>query len=459
MQKKIITYFLIFYALFIIYNTLIPFQFDYNLNDITKQIKQIERTPYFTSEGRESLTDIVGNIILFMPFGFLFSMFLLYRNKTNTIIKSILAGALLSFLIEFTQLFISGRDTALHDFINNTLGSGIGAITAAIYFTKISSFSRKIFYDLLNTKPFALILAIIAVAQSISAITPFTVTINFSGIKKSLKAMNFIPFDYQSVGKLFFHAPNNNDLLPFDFSLFFQDFLFWMAVGFIAMLCYQLYWKKFKKVKVLMVVAPLVYFSLLEFMQLFIVSRTTDINDVLSGYCGIMADYLIFLLIHVYLKKPITKDNINILKTPLMIYALFILFAGLRPFDWTLSSEVIARDLTAVNLIPFFSYFRTSSLWNIFDLMNSILYFMPLSLFWTYKLRSKGTHFLPIYFLTICVGLSISLGIEISQVFSAKRIAEITDVLSYGLGGALGTFLIFYFEREIKPVLSSTQKD
>ena len=458
MQKKIITYLLIFYTIFIVYNTLIPFQFDYGFKDLPKLIDRIYWTEIFTHTRHLSLTDIVGNIILFMPFGFLLYMFLNYLRKKHLILKCLIAGAILSFCIEFTQLFIAERDTALHDLLNNALGSWIGAVGAAIYSSKISSLARKIFYDLFNNKPFALIIAIIAGAQSISAITPFTVTINFSGIKRSLKAINFIPFDYQSVGKLFLHAPNNNDLIPFDFTLFIEDFLFWMAVGFIVMLCYQLYWKNSKKIKILMGVAPLVYFSTLEFMQLFIVSRTTDINDVLSGYGGIIAGYLIFYLVHIYLKKPIVEENINILKTPLIIYAIFILFAGLRPFDWTLSPEVLARDLTIVNLIPFFAYFRTHSLWNIFDLANSILYFMPISLFWTFKLRNKGASFLFIYLLTTCSGLAIGFGIELCQVFSPTRIAEITDVLSYGLGGALGTFLIYYFEIEIKPILSSTQK-
>ena len=454
MQKKIVTYLLIFCALFIIYNTLIPFQFEYNLNDITRQIKKIEWTPYFTPEGRVSLTDVVGNILLFIPFGFLFYMFLLYRDKKNIIIKSIIAGAILSFLIEFTQLFIAERNTAPHDFINNTLGSVIGAIAASIYSSQLSAISRKIFFDLFKAKPFALIVLIIGVAQSISAIMPFTVTISVSGIKKSIKAINFIPFHYQSVGKLFLHAPNNNDLLPFDFTLFFEDFLFWMAVGYIVILCYHLYWKNFKNAKVLMIIAPLIYFSILEFMQLFIVSRTTDINDIISSYSGLISGYLIFLIIHSVLKKPIKTEIIDNLKIPLFIYFIFILFAGLRPFDWTLSSDIINRDLVPGSLIPFYAYFRTHSLWSIFDLMNSILYFMPISLFLSHKLRNKGSHFLFIYLLTIICGLSIGLGIEVSQLFSAKRIGEITDVLSYGLGGALGTFLIYYYEKEIKPKLS-----
>lgn len=451
MQKKIVTYLLIFYTLFTIYNTLIPFQFDYNLNDLTKQIERIQWTPYFTSDGRVSLTDIVGNILLFIPFGFLFYMFLFYRHKKN-IIPPVIAGAFLSLLIEFLQLFIAGRNTAPHDLINNTLGSGIGAITASIYSGKVSAFSRKIFYDLFQNKPFALIVLIIGIAQSISAIMPFTVTISVSGIKRSLKSLNFIPFDYQSVGKLFLRAPNNNDLLPFDFTPIIEDFLFWMAVGFIIMLCYHLYWKNFKRIKMTMIVAPFIYFCLMEFAQLFITSRTTDINDIISGYAGIIFGYIFFKII--YSSKPVLEENLDLLKIPLFLYALFILFAGLRPFDWTLSSQIINRDLSLGSLIPFYAYFTTHSLWSIFDLMNTILYFMPISLFISFKLRNRGNSFLLIYLITISLGFLTGLGIEISQVFSARRVAEITDVLSYSLGGALGTFLIYYFEREIKPKIS-----
>ena len=455
MQKKILTYLLVFYSLFTIYNTLIPFEFSYGLSSIGERISAIRWTPYFKARGMVSLTDIVGNIILFVPFGFLLCMSLIYRNRTNVILKTILSGALLSFLIEFTQLFIPGRDSAPHDLINNTLGSGIGAIVASIYFNQISGYSRKIFYDLFNSKPFALILVLIGVGQSISAIIPFTVTINVSGIKKSLKAVNLIPFDYQSIGKLFLDSPNQNDMLPMDFTLFIENILFWIVVGYLIMLCYQLYWRDSKRVKVLMAVAPVIYFCLLEFAQIFITSRTTDINDIISSYGGIVAGYVLFSIINS--NRPIREANLDLLKIPLFLYAVFVIFAGLRPFDWTLSPDVLSQDLAASSLIPFYAYFRVSSLWNIFDLMNSILYLVPISLFWSYKLRKRGNTFAHIYVLTASMGFLMGLGIETSQIFSVARLAEITDVISYTLGGALGTFLIFYFEREIQPKLSAAE--
>lgn len=459
MQKKILIYLLLFYTLFTIYNTLIPFRFEYGSSDLGDKISQIQWTPYFTPEGRVSLTDIVGNIILFMPFGFLLGMLLLYRNKNYVIFKTVLAGALLSFLIEFVQLFIAERNTAPHDLINNTIGSGIGAVIALIYYARVSNFSRKIFYDLFKTKPFALIVVIIGAVQSISAIMPFTFAISVSAIKKSIKKTNLIPFAYESFGKLFLSDPNKNDLLPFDFTLFFEDFLFWMALGYVVMLCYRLYWRNSKSARVLMIIAPLAYFFTLEFMQLFIVSRTTDINDVISSYSGLLSGYAVFLLIHSVMNRPLKDEIIDLLKIPLFIYFIFILFAGLRPFDWTSSAEILAHDLSTGHLIPFYAYFTTSSLWNMFDLINSILYFMPISLFWSYKLRSKGKPFPYIYAIMIGIGFLIGMGIEISQVFSPTRVAEITDTISYALGGALGTFLIFYFEREILPKLSMAVKE
>jgi len=248
------------------------------------------------------------------------------------------------------------------------------------------------------------------------------------------------------------NSPNKNDLLGFDFTLFFENVFFWLIVGYLIMLCYQLYWRKERRAKVSMIFLPIVYFSVLEFAQLFIISRTTDINDIISGSAGIYLGYFLYSITKNFRRVPIAEDGIDLLKFPLILYIIFIIFAGLRPFDWTLAPDILAHDLKADHLIPFYAYFRKHSLWNIFDLIDSILYFMPISLFWTYKLRGRGISFASIYILTITTGLLIGLGIEITQIFSISRVAEITDVLSYGLGGALGTFLIYYFEKEIQPL-------
>ena len=64
--------------------------------------------------------NIVGNIIVFIPFGLLVPSIL---NKSG--IKTILYGIFLSFFIEFTQLFMN-RQSDIYDLLLNTLGAALG---------------------------------------------------------------------------------------------------------------------------------------------------------------------------------------------------------------------------------------------------------------------------------------------------------------------------------------------
>ncbi|MCB0315590.1 MAG: VanZ family protein, partial [Calditrichaeota bacterium] len=80
MNRKVVAYLFGFYVFFTVYNTLIPFSFDYGLGDLPEQLSRVNWKFYFGSEDI-ALTDIVGNIILFMPFGFLLYMLLFYRGS------------------------------------------------------------------------------------------------------------------------------------------------------------------------------------------------------------------------------------------------------------------------------------------------------------------------------------------------------------------------------------------
>ncbi|PEE78059.1 hypothetical protein COM81_03485 [Priestia megaterium] len=65
----------------------------------------------------------VGNILLFVPFGFLLSI--KFKN-INSVPKGFLIGMMCSISIEVVQLFMPNRCTDIDDVILNTLGTGIG---------------------------------------------------------------------------------------------------------------------------------------------------------------------------------------------------------------------------------------------------------------------------------------------------------------------------------------------
>lgn len=70
-----------------------------------------------------SMYNILGNIILFMPLGFLLPFKFKWINK---LVKAVLVGFIVSIFIELTQLLLPFRQTDIDDVILNTLGTGIG---------------------------------------------------------------------------------------------------------------------------------------------------------------------------------------------------------------------------------------------------------------------------------------------------------------------------------------------
>ncbi len=80
--------------------------------------------PYFKHfEFENFMTNIVGNIVMFMPWGFGLSLF---WRKNRSVPKIIVHSLMLTLFIETAQLFIE-RKTDIDDVILNFFGSCLGA--------------------------------------------------------------------------------------------------------------------------------------------------------------------------------------------------------------------------------------------------------------------------------------------------------------------------------------------
>ena len=77
--------------------------------------------------------DFLRNIFGFVPFGILFATIILRKYTIGyllTFIVVTLAGGLLSFTIEFLQLFLPTRISGITDIFGNIAGSGLGVLVA-----------------------------------------------------------------------------------------------------------------------------------------------------------------------------------------------------------------------------------------------------------------------------------------------------------------------------------------
>jgi len=83
-----------------------------------------------------NFADFVGNIVLFIPIGFLFK---LSRGPGKDVWgrNALFFGILLSISIEFTQLFVPGRYSQVIDVITNGLGAWLGAILFGLLKTQL----------------------------------------------------------------------------------------------------------------------------------------------------------------------------------------------------------------------------------------------------------------------------------------------------------------------------------
>jgi glycopeptide antibiotics resistance protein len=134
---------LIVYAIFICGVTAAPFRLDLTRRGILRNWKRAERIPFLNSRhSAASVTDAIGNILLFVPYGFLLyrwrrtrrdSNYFNHTGNGNAILPSLLVAVLFSLTIELSQIFWNNRYPSINDVINNGVGAYIGTRLARAY--------------------------------------------------------------------------------------------------------------------------------------------------------------------------------------------------------------------------------------------------------------------------------------------------------------------------------------
>lgn len=110
----------------IVFLTLYPFQISSHV------VHQIVSSPFLLGgEGKDAgFRNSFLNVLLFIPFGFGLAERLRERGKSRVaaLFLCLLAGALLSYTIEFLQLYIPTRDSGWDDILTNSTGSVLGCL-------------------------------------------------------------------------------------------------------------------------------------------------------------------------------------------------------------------------------------------------------------------------------------------------------------------------------------------
>lgn len=404
-QKPTLTHFLwIIYAVFVIYATLIPFHFGSFNPTFLINIKKVSWIPFFDLNGAfVSIPDIIQNILLFMPLGFLSFVSTNKRNLSVIFVIAALCG-ILSICVEMLQLFSLDRITSLSDVVTNTAGGFIGGVTAFCTVLWIEKLFR--YYSVtkfIQTNSFYP-LCICFIIINIGSFQPFDFSLDIGIVWSKLKSLFINPFDF-------------NLILKDEGVVFLRFFLFSSFLS----ICF---WERNKRKETYKVVLISSIIGIgFEACQIIVKSRMPNAQDVivilLGTLCGSMfIRYWLFLI------------------TP-KVYSLLIIFMTIFTTAMqTLSPFKIHSSYKTMNLVPFLTYYERTTFVALSNFLESILMYFPLGFAFYYLSKQKKKS----YCLLAIFSIVIALLIEIIQGWIDSRYPDITDVIGALAGALIGAW-------------------
>ncbi len=420
------------YLLFVIYGSLVPLDFkDIPLHDALNQFKNI---PYLNL-GIGSLADWVANILLIIPLAFLWFT-LLTKNarlpaKIFWFIFIWLACFLLALAIEFTQLFFPQRTVSINDIIAESLGAFIGGIAGWLFGQRLMAWLQSWHHES-EPNSWDRYLQIYLFGLFLYAVLPLDLTLSPIELYHKWNEGRIILVPFGNLKTSFIE----------NFYQWGSEVLLWIPV--------PLLWQRTHRLTRFQLYQRLFLASLLiEFFQLFVYSRVTDITDILLALSG--GSIGIQLTKYLSDASPATPTQTSFQRILSRSYwwgALFCLVWSVLlmsvfwyPFNFDIDTALITERTNSFFKIPFYSYYYGTEFRAVTEVFHKVLFFIPLGsafafIFWGYRFRTFSR-----FVSYFCIVLA-ALVIEFGQLLLPKKNADLTDWMLEITGGLLGYAIV-----------------
>ncbi len=413
------------YTAFVIYGSLVPLEFRAITWD--EAVARFGAIP-FLKLGIGSRADWVANLLLFIPLTYLWMGALAAGSGP---IRTVLAASVLipvatalSFGIEFTQLFFPQRTVSQNDIFAETLGGIIGVAlwwgTGSRFVDWLKSWQQTHARAALAERLAWVYLAGIVVYN----ILPLDLTISLVEIFHKWRdgKVNLMPF-----GRL----PDDATYALYEIA---TDALIWTPLA----LLWRLdgtrgAWRVWGM--------TLGTAALLEFMQLFVYSRVSDVTDLFTTAAG--------AAIGVWIGgRLVAREATTSQVPPWSAWLPFALAAGWVgavmfvfwfPFDFHADGAFIKSRLDFIERVPFEVYYFGTEFRAVTEMLRKTLFFAPLGglLAWG-VMRQPWRWRGPLFALAMLVLAGVPAAIEGGQLMLPHKVVDLTDWLLAWLGGLVG---------------------
>ncbi len=403
------------WGLFIVYGTMLPFDFSASSDLIQWRLQRLWERPLRGMGG--SWADVYSNVAFFMPWGFLLAIWRVSRGSSwwVTLLIAMLSASCLSGSVETVQLFAPRRSTSFVDLVTNTFGSVVGAAIGwplARWIWPVASVRIR---QLLLSRPVAACALTVAVGLLFAGVSPSYNKLGGKSVAASLKMARLVPFGPSSGGP----TPGAK------VCLWGAELFAWMLAGGLFVLAARESGRRGVRAIVKVVALATALSLAIEAMQVLIPGRDVDLSSVLLALCGSAVGATL-------VERLAGLDERRWIVPALLIWGLATLLAGWNPPIFTWPNRPFLRP---ERIVPFWSYFYSRTLEDLTDVVGQAMAFLPLGAL--LAARSWRQSFLS----AVLIGFGFGVVLEIGQAFLPERTSDVSDAISAAAGTGLGLAL------------------
>lgn len=411
------------YTAFVIYGSLVPL--DFHALPWTLALERFRAIP-FLDLGIGSRADWVANLLLFMPLSYLWLTALVAGRSVAVRLAAsamlVPAAILLSVGIEFTQLFFPPRTVSQNDIFAESLGALLGVIvwwaTQRRFRAWLGEWQRTHARAALAER----LAGVYFVALLVYNLLPLDLTISAVEIFHKWREgkVNLLPFA---------RLPHDPASALYEIA---TDVLIWMPLAWL----WAADGSRSRQRAWAMTVGAA---AGIEFLQLFVYSRVSDVTDIVSAAVG--ATIGVGLGRGFFHAAPASvahpRSWMPFALAAAWVVVLFLVFW--YPFDFRHDGAYLAMRLEAMPRVPFTAYYYGTEFRAATEFLHKILFFAPLggllafgvrALAWRYRAIAAG--------LAIAGLLLLPALIEAGQLLLPGKNADPTDAFLEALGGLTG---------------------
>ncbi|MEX0774944.1 MAG: VanZ family protein [Phycisphaeraceae bacterium] len=418
-----------------VYGSLVPLTIQrLSWHEAVEQYRQIWSLPHVTAANR---ADLVTNMLLFgaLAFAWLAALSPPQRGRLAPRLAAplvTLAVVALGAALEFAQLYIPQRTSSGGDVVAQMLGAAIGV---GLWLTRGHAWADRLRQLVRGgddadpdhgRTPWQALLEIYLAGYLLYAIMPLDPALSLTEwrTKWAQSQLLIIPFTYpwQDTSTAFWEL--------------FTDIVLAIPLGWLLAIWCKDSMHRAIRLGLLIVIA-------VELVQLPLVSRVSDITDILTGMMGIVIGLFMAQAPMHRVAGYASKWYV----TAAGGYALMLLIAYTYPWRFDFLHVNPYQLYDRLLAIPFVSLYYESSLGQVDQMIRNLLLAMPIGLLVGWAVPRRDPRWWPLASISTLLSMGLFTFIEVCQAFIPQRFADSTHILLSVLGMMAGLAVSRVFRR------------